>query len=229
VEALVRWNHPRDGMVIPSRFIGVAEIHGLINDLTGVVLSGALTQLKRWDEAGLSLQLSVNVSLVSMATLDFVDFMDFIGGLAKDVGVATSRVTLEVPESLMQMDDLRVPLEILTRLRLKGFRLSIDAFGSGYFSQSQLRDLPFNEIKIDRRFVHQVSTNNKVRETYDDCLSMAKKLDMQVVAVGVEKIGDWNMLYSTGCDLAQGYYIAKPMPASDLPGWIQSQVFSGLI
>jgi EAL domain-containing protein (putative c-di-GMP-specific phosphodiesterase class I)/CheY-like chemotaxis protein len=219
VETLVRWNHLRDGVVVPARFIATAETHGLIRDLTRLVLTGALNQLKVWQEAGVSLLLSVNVSLVSLISLDFVDF---INALVNDAGVSPHSVTLEIPESLVQMADLRVPLEILTRLRLKGFRLSIDAFGTGYFSQSQLRDLPFNEIKIDRRFVHQASINKKVRQTYDDCLSMARGLGMQVVAVGVEEIGDWDMLRSTGCDLAQGYFITRPMPADELVGWIKS-------
>lgn len=219
VEALVRWNHLRDGMVLPARFVELAETNGLIKELTRVVLSAALQQMKSWQEAGLSLQLFANVSLYSLVTLDFVDFVD---KLVSDSGIAPQRIALEVPESLVQMDDFRAPLEILTRLRLKGFRLSIDAFGSGYFPQSQLRDLPFNGIKIDRRFVHQASTHKKVRETYDDCLSMARGLGMEVVAVGVEEISDWDMLRNTGCDLAQGYFIAKPMQAADLPGWIKS-------
>lgn len=219
VETLVRWNHPRYGMVYPLSFIGVAEAHGLIKDLTRVVLNGALNQFKIWQGTGLSLQLSVNVSLHSLGSLDFADF---VSGIVTDAGVSPQMVLLEVPESLLQMDDLRAPLETLTRLRLKGFQLSIDAFGTGYFSQVQLRDLPFNEIKIDRVFVHQASTNKKVRANYDDCLGMARQLGTEVVAVGVEEIGDWELLRSTGCDFAQGYFIAKPMPGADIPGWVAS-------
>lgn len=219
VETLVRWNHPRDGMVLPAKFIGVAESHGLSKDLTRMVLTGALAQLKVWQQAGLSLQLSVNVSRDSLASLDFADF---VAGLVTEAGVPPQEVVLEVSESWIPMNELRAPLETITRLRLKRFRLSIDEFGTGYSSLAQLRDLPFDEVKIDRSFVHHASTDKKVRAKYDACLSMAKQLGMEVVAVGVEEIGDWDMLRSTGCDLAQGYFIARPMPAADLPGWIQS-------
>ena len=219
VETLVRWNHPRDGMVLPSRFIGVAEKHDMIGDLTRMVLTGSLAQLKIWQQAGLSLQVSVNVSIGSLASLDFVSF---VTGLVAEAGVPPQDVVLEIAESWIPMNDLRSPLETLTRLRLKRFRLSIDEFGTGYSSLAQLRGMPFDELKIDRSFVHHASTDKKVRAKYDACLAMARQLDMEVVAVGVEEVGDWDMLRSTGCDLAQGYFIAEPMPATDLPGWIQA-------
>ena len=219
VETLVRWNHPRDGMVLPSKFIGVAEARGLIKDLTRVVLTGALAELKVWQEAGLSLQLSVNVSINSLASLDFADF---VAGLVTEAGVPPQKVMLEVSESWIPMNDLRAPLETLTRLRLKRFRISIDEFGTGYSSLAQLRGIPFDEIKIDRSFVHHAATDKKVRAKYDTCLNMAKQLGTEVVAVGVEEIGDWDMLRSTGCGLAQGYLIANPMPAVGLPGWIHA-------
>ncbi len=219
VEALVRWSHPRDGMVLPAKFIGVAESHGLIRDLTRIVLTGALAQLKAWGEAGLSLQLSVNVSKASLTALDFADF---VAGLANEAEVSPQEVVLEVAESWIPMNDLRAPLETLTRLRLKRFRLSIDELGTGYSSVAQLRNLPFDEVKIDRSFVHHASTDKKARAKYDACLSMAKQLGTEVVAVGVEEIDDWDLLLKSGCDLAQGYFIANPMPAGDLPGWIRS-------
>lgn len=219
VETLVRWNHPRDGMILPSRFISVAESHDLIEDLTRIVLVGALAQTKVWQQAGLSLQLSVNVSIGSLASLGFVDF---ITGLVTEAGVSPQDVVLEVAESWIPMNDLRAPLETMTRLRLKRFRLAIDEFGTGYSSLAQLRDIPFDELKIDRSFVHHASTDKKVRAKYDACLNMARQLKIEAVAVGVEEIGDWDMLRSTGCDTAQGYFIAKPMPAADLPGWIQA-------
>jgi len=219
VETLVRWNHPRDGMVLPSKFIGVAESHGLIKDLTRMVLTGSLAQLKAWQEAGLSLQLSVNVSINSLVSLDFADF---VFGLVTEAGVPPQQVMLEVSESWIPMNDLRAPLETMTRLRLKRFRLSVDEFGTGYSSAAQLRSIPFDELNIDRSFVHHASADKKVRAKYDTCLNIAKQLGTEVVAVGVEEIGDWDLLRSTGCDLAQGYFIANPMPAAELPGWIQA-------
>ena len=218
VEALVRWSHPQDGMVFPDQFIGVAEAHYLIDDLTRVVLTGALAQAKFWQEAGLMLQVAVNLS---MDNLDSLDFLDLVVGLTSKAGVQPQMVELEVTESRL-MEDLRTPLEILTRLRLKHFRLSIDDFGTGNSSLVQLRDLPFDELKIDQSFVHGAWNNEKLRAMFDSSLGLAKQLGMEVVAEGVEDQADWDFVRKAGCDIAQGYFIAKPMPAADLPGWIQS-------
>jgi len=129
------------------------------------------------------------------------------------------------------MQDLRTSLEILTRLRLKRFRLSIDDFGTGHSSLAQLRDIPFDELKIDRSFVHGAWADETLLAMYDASLGLAKKLGMEVVAEGVEDRADWNHLRRTGCDLAQGYFIARPMPAADFPAWMedwQERVNSGL-
>ena len=219
VETLVRWRHPTDGMVFPCEFIGVAETHGLIDDLTRVVLTGALAQAKTWQEAGLSLQLAVNVSIDNLASTDFADF---VARLAGDAGVPPQKVVLEVSESRIPMDDLRAPLETLTRLRMKRFRLSIDEFGTGHSSLTQLRGIPFDELKIDQSFVHGAWSNKTVQAKYEASMAIARQLEMEVVAVGVEDQNDWDNLRRTGCDLAQGYFIAKPMPAAELPGWIET-------
>ena len=216
VETLVRWRHPVDGMVLPDQFIGVAEKYGLIDDLTRVVMTGALAQTKVWQDAGLALRVAVNVSMDNLASLGFPDFL---AGLTANAGVSPQEVVLEVTESRL-MPDLRAPLEILTRLRLKRFRLSIDDFGTGHSSLSQLRDIPFDELKIDRGFVHCACSNERVRAIYNASLSLARQLGMEIVAEGVEDRDDWDYLHQTGCDLAQGYFIAKPMPAADLPAWM---------
>jgi len=219
VETLVRWRHPVDGMVLPDQFIDIAETHGLIHDLTRIVLVNALAQAKLWQETGLVLQLAVNVSVDNLASLDFADF---VTGLADKAGVPPQQVVLEVAESHIPVHDSRVPLETLTRLRLKRFRLSIDDFGTGDSSLAQLRDVPFDELKIDGSFVHRASTDEVIRAKYDASLAMARELGMEVVAEGVEDRDDWDFLCSTECNLAQGYFIARPMPAADLPGWTQA-------
>jgi EAL domain-containing protein (putative c-di-GMP-specific phosphodiesterase class I) len=218
VETLVRWRHPQDGMVSPDHFIGVAEEHGLIDELTRVVLRDALAQTRIWQDAGLALRVAVNVSTDNLASLKFVNF---VAEQAAAAGVAPQDVVLEVTESRL-MKDMRAPLEILTRLRLKRFRLSIDDFGTGHSSLSQLRDIPFDELKIDRGFVHGVWANETVRAIYDASCRLARQLDMEIVAEGVEDRDDWDFLRRTGCDLAQGYFIAQPMPAADLPGWMKA-------
>ncbi len=217
VETLVRWRHPVDGIVFPDQFIGVAEAFGLIDDLTQVVFTGAVTQAKAWQQAGLALRVAVNVSMDNLSSLNF---LNFVAELTAKVGVAPQDVVLEVTESRL-MQDTRAPLEILTRLRLKRFRLSIDDFGTGHSSLAQLRDIPFDELKIDQGFVHRAWDDETLRAMYDASLSLARQLGMEVVAEGVEDRNDWDLLYRTGCDLAQGTFMSRPMLAKDLPGWIE--------
>lgn len=227
METLVRWNHPVDGMVLPDQFVGVADAHGLIGDLTSAVLTGALAQAQAWQKAGLLLQLAVNVSMDNLASLDFADLA---AELAAKADVPPQQVVLEMTESRLLQKELRVPLETLARLRLKRFRLSIDNFGTGHSTLSQLRDIPFDELKIDRSIVHGACTDDMMRAKYDTSLAAARELGMEVVAVGVEDLDGWNLLRRTGCDLAQGYFIARPMPAAELSGWMadwQKRVSNG--
>ena len=227
VETLVRWHHPQDGMVFPDQFIGVAEVHGLIDDLTWVVLTNALIQARLWQDAGLTLMVAVNLSVDNLNSLDF---SDLVAGLAALAGVPPQMMELEVTETRL-MEDLRTPLEILARLRLKRFRLSIDDFGTGNSSLAQLRDLPFDELKIDQSFVHGACGNDKLLAMFDSSLGLARQLEMEVVAEGVEDQADWDFVRQRGCDIAQGYFVARPMPAADLPAWIQSwqRVFAASI
>ena len=178
VETLVRWRHPTDGIVFPDQFIGVAEASGLIDDLTQTVFTAAMIQAKAWQEARLSLRIAVNVSMDNLAS---IDFLNFVAEAAAKEGIAPQNVVLEVTESRL-MQDTRAPLEILTRLRLKRFRLSIDDFGTGHSSLAQLRDIPFDELKIDQGFVHRASTDETLRAIYDASLSLARQLNMEVVA-----------------------------------------------
>lgn len=217
-EALVRWRHPVDGLVFPDQFIGVAEEHGLIDDLTRVVLTLAVGQIKSWQETGLMLQVAINLS---MDNLRSPGFLEEVAGITARAGVPPQMVELEVTESRL-MGDLRASLEILSRLRLKRFRLSLDDFGTGNSSLAQLRDLPFDELKIDRSFVHGAWDNEKLRMIFEHSLNLANQLGMAVVAEGVEDRADWDFVRKTACNVAQGYFIAEPMPAADLPGWIRS-------
>jgi EAL domain-containing protein (putative c-di-GMP-specific phosphodiesterase class I)/ActR/RegA family two-component response regulator len=218
VETLVRWKHPVDGLVFPDQFIGVAEAHGLIRGLTRTVVANALTQAKSWLAGeGLALEVAINVSMDDLKELDFADF---VSEQAASAGVLPQNVTLEVTESRL-MQDLRVPLEVLTRLRLKRFRISIDDFGTGHSSLAQLRDIPFDELKIDRGFVHRAWADETVRAIFDTSVLLAKQLGMQIVAEGVEDRADWDYVRRAKCNLAQGYFISKPMPASAVHDWIE--------
>jgi EAL domain-containing protein (putative c-di-GMP-specific phosphodiesterase class I) len=156
-----------------------------------------------------------------MDNLASLSFLNFVAELTAKVGVAPQDMVLEVTESRLMLDT-RAPLEILTRLRLKRFRLSIDDFGTGHSSLAQLRDIPFDELKIDQGFVHRAWADETLRAMYDASLSLARQLGMEVVAEGVEDRNDWDLLYRTGCDLAQGTFMSRPMLATDLPAWIES-------
>lgn len=216
VECLVRWRHPTDGLVFPDQFIGVAEEHGLIDDLTGCVLRSALRQARAWQDAGLDLHLAVNVSMDNLAALGFPDF---VAGAASEAGFPASKLVLEVTESRLTKDR-RALLEILARLRLKRIGLSIDDFGTGHSSLAQLRDFPFDELKVDRGFVHGACRDGLLRAIFAASRGMARQLDMRIVAEGVEDRADWDFLRACDCDLAQGYFIARPMPGAALLGWI---------
>ena len=216
-ETLVRWGHPADGLVFPDQFISVAEEHGLIDELTRAVLTGAMAQTRAWQQAGLLLRVAINVSMDNLVS---VAFADFVAGAAVAAGVAPQDIVLEVTESRLMLDQ-RAPFEVLARLRLKRFRLSIDDFGTGHSSLAQLRDISFDELKIDRSFVHGAWRDETARAIYDASLGLGKELGIAVVAEGIEDLDDWNLVRRTKCDLAQGYYIARPMPAADLAGWIE--------
>lgn len=218
VEALVRWLHPQDGMVFPDQFIALAEANGLIDALTSVVLAQALQDSAVWGAHGLRLKVAVNISMVSLAALAFPEM---ISALAAAAAVEPLSIVLEVTESQL-MKDLRAPLEVLMRLRMRRFKLSIDDFGTGHSSLVQLRDVPFDELKIDRSFVHGAHSNETNRTIFFASLRLAKELGLEVVAEGVEDQADWDFLQKTGCDLAQGYFIARPMPAQDLLEWVDS-------
>jgi EAL domain-containing protein (putative c-di-GMP-specific phosphodiesterase class I) len=216
VETLARWLHPEDGLVFPDQFIGTAEETGLIDDLTRTVLTNALHQACVWQAAGLHLQISVNVS---MDNLGLLEFPDAVAEAAARAGIPSSNLELEVTESRLMKDPL-ASFDILTRLRLKRIGLSIDDFGTGHSSLAQLRDIPFDELKVDRGFVHGACRDSSIRAIFEASLGMARQLGMKTVAEGVEDQEDWDFLRTSGCNTAQGYFIARPMPAADLTGWM---------
>ncbi|WP_018233459.1 EAL domain-containing response regulator [Thioalkalivibrio thiocyanodenitrificans] len=217
VEMLVRWRHPRDGLVFPDQFIATAEEHGMIDELTRVVLRQALEQARTWIERGLHLSVAVNVSMESLSDLRFPDF---VSREISRAGVPSSALILEVTESRL-MKDVRNALDILARLRLRRVELSIDDFGTGHSTLVQLRDIPFTELKVDRGFVHGAwRHDSNLGAILEASLDMARRLGMRSVAEGVENQEDWAFLRRRGCDTAQGYFVARPMPMNELPDWL---------
>jgi EAL domain-containing protein (putative c-di-GMP-specific phosphodiesterase class I)/ActR/RegA family two-component response regulator len=218
MESLVRWMHPTDGLVFPNEFIAMAAEQGLITELTNSVLIEAMTQGRAWRQAGCHMNIAVNVSMDDLTSLDFPDIA---AGHAAAIGIEPQLITLEVTEGQV-MRQLSTVLEVLTRLSLKRFRLAMDDFGTGHSSLAQLRDLPFDELKIDRGFVHGAAADSTRQAICSASLRMAQQLQMQVVGEGIEDRDDWDFLMHLGCEIGQGYLIGRPMPAADVLDWLHN-------
>lgn len=218
VEALARWHHPEHGMIMPDRFIELAEHCGQIHTLTLSIMEQALTQGAQWNTRGLPLKIAVNLSPLSLAVPDFVQQ---INGLLEKSGLRAEQVVLEITESSV-VANLGTALGILARLRLKGFGLSIDDYGTGFSSMQQLARIPFTELKVDRSFVHGAHKRRNLRVILQSALDMAGRLELSSVAEGVETMEDWRLLQDYGCVTGQGYLIAKPMPPAELPVWLKA-------
>jgi EAL domain-containing protein (putative c-di-GMP-specific phosphodiesterase class I)/ActR/RegA family two-component response regulator len=218
MEALIRWNHPLHGLVYPDSFITIAEESGAIDEVTDWVLREAVNQMARWIAQGLAIQVSVNVS---MDNLRSAEFAKRASAIVREAGVSPQDVTLEITES-RAMSPSPAPLESLVRLRMSRFKLSIDDFGTGHSSLAQLRDVPFTELKIDRGFVSGARGNQIIRPMLEGSIGIAKRLGMVSVAEGVETETDFFLLREIECDVAQGYFIGRPMPSSALPEWMET-------
>lgn len=217
-EALVRWAHPEQGLVMPNRFIDQAETSGLIDAMTDWILREALTQIARWRSTGLRTRVAANVSMTSLADPGFAGR---VAGIVREMSMVPQDLVLEVTESRL-IAPSAAPLENLVRLRFQRFGLSIDDFGTGHSSLAQLRDIPFTELKVDRGFVDGARFNPITRPLLEGSLEIAKGLGIQSVGEGVETEDDWRLLQELGCDLAQGYFIAQPMPPEAVGAWLET-------
>ncbi len=215
VECLARWRHPVHGIVGPHAFIPVAEEHGLIDELTLAILRKSARQLGEWRRAGHIMSVSVNVSMDNLRRLDVPEMFDRI---AREAGVEPKDMLLELTESRL-IEDHAISLDIIARLRLKGFGLSIDDFGTGFSTMESLKKLPFTELKVDRAFVTGAARDAAAHAILVSSVSLARTFDLKVVAEGVETQEDLDLVARAGCDVAQGYFLAKPMPADDFIHW----------
>jgi len=216
MEALLRWNHPEYGLIPPGEFIALAEDCGEIDAITYWVARNALQQRLRWQAEGLDLRISLNIS---MENLRAANFWREICAIVRDCGATPQEVALEITESRIGPAS-PIPLENLIRLRLQRFTLSIDDFGTGQSTLAQLRDVPFNELKIDRGFVCGARNNQVIRPILEGSLGIAKRMEMTAVAEGVESEQDWTLLRELGCDLAQGYFIGRAMSVARVLEWL---------
>ena len=219
VEALTRWILPDRSVVLPEQFVGVAESCGLIHTLTERILHQSLCAASQWRKRGLETRISINLSTLSLGRLDLPEMLS---ELLTYYDIRPDNLQLEITES-RAMQDFAVALDVLTRLRLRGMRLSIDDFGTGYSSLSQLRRVPFNELKIDRGFVNDVAEPES-RRIVASSVTLAHTLGMVAVAEGVETAAVWNAVCAMGCDIVQGYFISRPMPKADLLRWATRRV-----
>ncbi len=218
LEAVARWQHPERGLLGPGAFIPVAEKDGLIDTLTFSIYREAVQQVAAWNRAGTRLQVSVNLSINTFLR---ENFLRFLLDTAQEFNVSPEQLMLEVTESQVT-ENLTACQEIMMRLRLKKFGLSIDDFGTGNSSLVQLKHIPFTELKIDRAFVHGAATNSSARAILETSVDLARRLEMQTVAEGGETREDWKLVESLGVDYFQGYFCAKPMSAADLGAFVKT-------
>ena len=219
VEALVRWQHPTLGFIPPDQFIPLAEQTGLIVPLTHWVVATAIEQCRHWLDGGLELRVAVNLS---MRNLRDTNLPDTIESLLAQYRVPPHLLYVEITESAV-MGDVEHTLQVLNRLFALGVRIAIDDYGTGYASLSYLKRLPADELKIDRAFVQHLTTDQSDQAIVRSTVNMAHSLGMCVVAEGVEDQATWDLLETLRCDIAQGYYLSRPIPAQDLERWLDER------
>jgi diguanylate cyclase len=215
-EALARWRHAQRGWIPPGEFIPVAERMGLIKPLTACLVELAARQVVAWQGAGISIPVAVNVSMRNL--LD-PRFPTTLKDIVATTGIEPRRIKLEITESALMTEPARV-LETMNELRALEFGFSIDDFGTGYSSLAYLQRLPVEEVKIDRSFVGELSSNAGSEAIVRATIELAGGLGLGVVAEGVEDDATWQSLRRLGCSTAQGYFLSRPMPASEVEGWL---------
>jgi EAL domain-containing protein (putative c-di-GMP-specific phosphodiesterase class I)/CheY-like chemotaxis protein len=216
VEALARWRHPEHGVLGPAAFLPQAETDaGVMSALTLAILAEVAGHWHQWHRHGLNLEVSVNLSALSIGTPGFADHL--IDACAR-LDLPPRSVIFEVTESA-SMSSLAESLANLSRLRIRGFRLSIDDFGTGFATFEQLERVPFTELKIDRSLTQYLPEAGRPMIMVRGMLQMAQELELTTVAEGIETMAAWSALRAMGCDLAQGFLVARPMPGEQIRAW----------
>jgi diguanylate cyclase (GGDEF)-like protein len=215
-EALVRWLHPTEGLVSPEEFIPIAERTGMIHELTGQVLRKALLQCAAWRRGGARIDVAVNLSVGSLLNLDLPAQVQ---QLLDETSVAPSSLTLELTEGSIMADPTR-SIRVLSALSAMGVRLAIDDFGTGYSSLSQLKRLPVDELKIDRSFIIDMTSDDDDAAIVRSTVELGHNLGLRVVAEGVQDAETWRRLRALGCDVAQGYYLSRAVEPVSFGRWL---------
>ena len=217
VEAFARWNHPQYGELPPNHFIPMLEQHQQLDQLTHRIIDKSAAACRHWHDEGHLITVSINLGT---AILSDPQATDLIVAQISEHGLDPSFVVFEITESAANID-APACLENMVRLRMKGFELSVDDYGTGNASMQQLLRIPFSELKIDRSFVAGAADNQTLATVLRSSIELASKLKKISVAVGIESRKDWEFLKEMGCTYGQGFYIAKPMPAEALPNWMR--------
>jgi diguanylate cyclase (GGDEF)-like protein len=217
VEALLRWQHPRHGLIPPDDFIPLAEQSGIIRQLTKWVMREVIRQCAQWAEQGLDVGVALNLSAMDLGS---GDLPDILSNYLAEYGVSPDRLILEVTETAVMRDAL-YSLGVLNRLKACGVRLAIDDFGTGYSSLSHLKRLPVDELKIDRSFVVSMAHDSDDAVIVRSTIELAHNMGLTVVAEGVEDAHALAMLEGYRCDMVQGYLISRPLPAADIAQWLR--------
>jgi diguanylate cyclase len=223
VEALARWQHPERGLLYPDAFIELAEQHGLMRPLTLNVLAMAARQRRAWSRAGFELSVAVNVSAANL--LD-ARFPTDVAELLERHEVPAGGLQLEITENTIMVDPGRA-LDVLARLGELGISFALDDFGTGYSSLAYLKRLPVDELKIDKSFVMDMTTDADDATIVRSTVELARNLGLRVVAEGVETAEHWRELSRFGCHTAQGYYLSRPLPAGQLTHWLTRRLDLG--
>jgi len=216
VEALVRWQHPEKGLIPPDSFISIAEKTGQMDALTRWVTQEAIAQYLRWQQAGLHIKIAINISAENLADKSY---SDYVISLKERHDLPDNDITLEVTEDAVVADPEQAT-QILSYLRAHGFKLSIDDYGTGYSSLAQLKQLPVQELKIDRSFVQHLMSNENDKIIVRSTIELAHNMGLSVVAEGIEDEGALLWLKEHGCELAQGYFISRPIPEESFNTWL---------
>jgi EAL domain-containing protein (putative c-di-GMP-specific phosphodiesterase class I) len=225
VEALVRWKHPSRGLLYPDEIVSLAERVGLILPLTRAVLEQAIGEASRLDRAGHQLQMSVNIT-----RYDLLDdqLPSFIYQLLAKHQFPPSRLTLEITESSIGEDPENAK-RCIEKLRERGIGISIDDFGVGYSSMSQLLNLPIDELKIDRSFIQALGSDRRARAIVRSAIELARALDLTLVVEGIETCENLTVVREIGADIGQGYVIAQPLSSSQLDKFLSNSCVDGIV
>ncbi len=215
-EALIRLHHPEKGLIFPDQFIHLAEENALISKITNEVVTQVISDYPLFIQAGMTPNISINISAQDLMDLSMPERLE---SMLKKANIEPHLITVELTESSI-LSSVSDSLDILSRMRMKGFPISIDDFGTGHSSLVQLYRIPFTELKIDQHFVMQMMTDDEAISIVKICILLAKELKMSTVAEGIEDQNTFDKLKELGCEVGQGYLISKPLPLNDICNWV---------